>query len=80
MPNSVTSIGKFAFHACDKLTNITLSSGVKTLDEYAISSCSKLASITYKGQTYTNKTKLTNALTSNGVSVENGMFVETALQ
>lgn len=42
--------------------------------------CSKLSSITYKGVTYTNKTRLTSALTSNGVSVGNNVFYKTQLQ
>lgn len=41
---------------------------------------SNLNSVTYKGTTYTNKTQLTSALTSNGVSVGNNVFYKTQLQ
>ena len=79
IPDSVTSIGDGAFSDCDKLTSITIPNSVTNIGDYAFSGCTELSTITYKGTTYTNKTQLTNALTSNGVSVGNDVFDNTKL-
>ena len=45
IPNSVTSIGYFAFGYCYALTNITIPNSVTSIGGYAFSSCSALTSI-----------------------------------
>ena len=42
----VTSVGNKAFHACEKLTNITLPAGLERLGDGAFGECGALASIT----------------------------------
>ena len=45
IPNTVTTIGKSAFFACDYLTSITIPSSVTVIDGWGISSCSGLKSL-----------------------------------
>ena len=47
IPNSVTSIGDFAFHICDNLTNITFKEGsqLTSIGKHAFASCDKLTII-----------------------------------
>lgn len=80
IPESVTSIGNYAFKTCESLTSITIPNSVKSIGMSAFDYCSKLSYIFYKGTTYTNKTRLTNALSSNGVSVGYAPFTNTKLQ
>ncbi len=80
IPNSVTSIGNYAFKTCESLTSITIPNSVTSIGMSAFDYCSKLSYIIYKGTTYTNKTQLTNALSSNGVSVGYVPFTHTKLQ
>ena len=46
IPDSVTSIGDYAFFDCSKLTNITIPNGVTSIGYAAFSGCSGLESIT----------------------------------
>ena len=46
IPNSVTTIGDYAFCGCSSLTSITIPNSVTTIGEYAFSGCSSLTSIT----------------------------------
>ena len=46
IPNTVTSIGEYAFADCSNLTSITIPSSVTNIEEYAFEYCSKLTSIT----------------------------------
>lgn len=80
IPNSVTSIGNSAFSYCLVLTSITLPDNIMNIGDSVFETSVKLSSVTYKGTTYTNKTQLTSALTSNGVSVGNNVFNSTKLQ
>lgn len=80
IPESVTSIGNYAFKTCESLTSITIPNSVTSIGMSAFDYCSKLSYIFYKGTTYTNKTRLTNALSSNGVSVGYAPFTNTKLQ
>ena len=46
IPNSVTSIGGYAFYGCSGLTSVTIPNSVTTICDYAFSGCSGLTSIT----------------------------------
>ena len=46
IPNSVTSIGDYAFYECSGLTSITIPDGVTSIGNDAFSDCSSLTSIT----------------------------------
>ena len=46
IPNSVTSIGNYAFYCCSRLTSITIPNSVTSIDVHTFSSCSKLTDVT----------------------------------
>ncbi len=46
IPNSVTSIGQYAFSGCSSLTSITIPNSVTSIGEYAFYWCSGLTSVT----------------------------------
>ena len=46
IPDSVTSIGEYAFAGCSSLTSITIGNSVTSIGNYAFSGCSSLTSIT----------------------------------
>ena len=46
IPNSVTSIGEFAFSDCSGLTSVAIPNSVTSIGDYAFSSCSGLTSVT----------------------------------
>ena len=46
LPESLTSIGDFAFYGCTGLTSITLPEGVTSIGAYAFQNCTSLTSIT----------------------------------
>ena len=46
IPNSVTSIGEYAFYGCRGLTSVTINSGVTSIGNYAFESCRGLTSVT----------------------------------
>ena len=56
IPNSVTSIGDYAFSGCIKLGNLTLESGLKSIGAYAFSGCFNLDN----GSTLTIPNNVTN--------------------
>ena len=46
IPNSVTSIGNYAFYVCSSLESVTIPNSVTSIGNYAFSRCSSLASVT----------------------------------
>ena len=46
IPNSVTSIGDYAFYGCTSLTSITIGNSVESIGDYAFRDCSSLTSVT----------------------------------
>ena len=46
IPNSVTSIGNYAFYNCSGLTSVTLGNSVTYIGSYAFQNCSGLTSVT----------------------------------
>lgn len=59
IPNTINSIGPWAFASCSRLTNITIPNGVTSIDDSAFNSCTNLKSITYLGtKDQWNKIKL----------------------
>ena len=46
IPDSVTSIGSYAFYGCTSLTNITIPDSVTSIGSYAFSACTSLTNIT----------------------------------
>lgn len=46
IPESVVTIGDWAFFICHKLTNVTIPYGVKTIGDFAFNSCINLTGIT----------------------------------
>ena len=53
IPNSVTSIGEFAFKGCSGLTSVTIPNYVTSIGNYAFEGCSDLMSVTI-GNSVTN--------------------------
>ena len=47
LPDSLISIGEYAFSRCSNLTSITIPANVETIDEHAFSYCSKLATVNF---------------------------------
>ena len=46
IPNSVTSIGNYAFESCKSLTSVTIPNSVTSIGDYAFYNCSGLTSVT----------------------------------
>ncbi len=46
IPNSVVTIGEYAFYHCDKLTDVSIPSGVKNIEESAFAECYALKNVT----------------------------------
>ncbi|MDO4995245.1 MAG: leucine-rich repeat domain-containing protein [Bacteroidales bacterium] len=91
IPNSVTSIGSYAFSGCSGLTSLTIPNSVTSIDEEAFHSCSGLTSLTIPnsvtvigGYAFNDCSGLTsvtigNNVTSIGVSAFSGCSELTEL-
>lgn len=55
IPDTVTSIEKAAFENCNKLTKVTIGSGVETVNPYAFNKCNSLATVVFKNSDTVNK-------------------------
>ena len=75
IPNSVTSIGNYAFYNCSGLTTVTISTSVTTIGNGAFSGCSGFTSITIPnsvtsigGSAFSNCSGLTSITIPNSVT------------
>jgi hypothetical protein len=57
IPNSVTSIGKYAFYRCSNITSVTIGNSVTSIGDDAFENCTNLGSVT-----------IGNSVTSIGIS------------
>ena len=82
IPNSVTSIGHYAFYHCTNLTNVTIGNGVTSIGGDVFSYCKSLTSIVIPDSvtsighyTFYRCTSLTSVTIGNGVtSIGNAAF------
>ena len=49
IPNSVVSIGDWAFHYCTSLTNLTIPNSVTSIGNYAFEDCASLTGVHFEG-------------------------------
>ena len=54
IPNSVTSIGNYAFSYCSGLTSVTIPKSVTSIDNYAFSYCSGLTTVNFNATNCTS--------------------------
>jgi len=82
IPNSVTSIGNYAFYACPNLTSVTIPNSVTSIGLWAFAGCSGLTSVTIPSSltsignsAFANCTGLTSITISDGAtSIAPSMF------
>jgi len=53
IPDSVTSIGDYAFYNCSELTSVTIPNSVKSIGYYAFTGCSSLITLNYNAKSAT---------------------------
>ena len=75
IPNSVTSIGGYAFYSCSSLTSVTIANSVTSIGSGAFSDCSSLTSVTIPNSVtsignsaFSGCTGLTNVTIPNSVT------------
>ena len=77
MPNSVTSIGDYAFRSCENLTSITIPDSVTSIGNYAFERCESLTSVTIPDSVtsiYSSAFENCTSLTSIDVSKDNKKY------
>ena len=67
-PNTVTSIGNYAFYGCTSLSELNIGEGVTTIGEYAFWNCPNLATVHFNA---TNCTQMYTKINTNYNSVFN---------
>ena len=76
IPNSVTSIGEWAFAGCSGLTSLTIPNSVTSIGEYAFAGCSGLTSVTIPNSvTYISEDAFTNCTGLTSIVVQSGNTV-----
>lgn len=87
IPESVTSIGDYAFYGCDNLTEITLPAGVTEIGKSAFQNCESIRKIvlpegvtTINDYSFSDCTKLEDiTIPESVIYVENSAFANTAI-
>ncbi len=82
IPDNVTSIGRFAFSKCKKITSVTISDSVDTIDRFAFECCKKMTNIEIpdsvkyiENHAFYNCTALESVIIPNSVNaIEDGTF------
>ena len=76
IPNSVTSIGDYAFSSCSGLTSVTIPGSVTSIGNGAFSYCSGLTSVTIPGSvTSIGERAFSGCSALTSIAVENGNMV-----
>ena len=73
IPNSVTSIGDYAFYGCCSLTSVTIPNNVTSIGEYAFRGCNNLTSVTINSNEIVSKNYTSN---SNLISIFGSQVIE----
>ncbi len=73
IPDSVTSIGSYAFSYCTGLTSVTIPDSVKSIGHYAFSGCTGLNTVYYPGP-YAQRQKIKIDSTNNSLTSANWMY------
>ena len=69
IPDSVTSIGDWAFRDCTSLTSITIPDSVTSIGDYAFNNCTSLTSITFLGTAPTVATYAFTGVASGAIAL-----------
>ena len=68
IPNSVTSIGNYAFYNCKCLTSITIGNSVTSIGDYAFSGCTGLTKINWNAESVSDFGSYSNVFDNAGTS------------
>lgn len=75
IPNSVTSIGKYAFSGCPGLTSVTIPNSVTSIGEFAFYNCSGITSVEIP-----NSVAIIEQSTFNGCNKLNSITIPTSVE